>query len=129
MAKTKKPAAPARFLRVEQYADLEDTLRPPYFGEREPVVHIVDEKIHLTWSPYAIYQLALEAARRARASIKIGRPPKLTAAMAEAARSDLKAWVQAGGNEEAKLRHVQAYLKERGVSVKPSTIQRKILWD
>ncbi len=33
--------------REEQYADPEETRRPPHFGEREPTLHIVTEKTRL----------------------------------------------------------------------------------
>lgn len=41
-------------VREEQYDELADTRRPPYFGEREPTCHVItaDEKIYLQPMPY-----------------------------------------------------------------------------
>jgi hypothetical protein len=49
----------------EHYAEPDDIGRcPPYFGEREPVCHVVTEKIHLQWALHALSRLG-EAAKMA----------------------------------------------------------------
>jgi len=54
MAKDGECSSTRPAIREEAYADLEDTRRPPYFGEREPSVHIVpaDERIQLQPTPH-----------------------------------------------------------------------------
>jgi len=46
----------------EQYAEPDDVRRPPYFGEREPVCHVITEPIHLQWALHASARLG-EAVR------------------------------------------------------------------
>ena len=50
MAKAAEKYTPA--VTVEPYAEPAGTRHPPYFGEREPTVHIVRERIYLQPSLY-----------------------------------------------------------------------------
>jgi hypothetical protein len=60
--------------------------------------------------------------------VKVGRP-RIDPALIAELRADLRAYWQAGGRKEASLSRVQARLKAKGLSMKPNTIKRKIIWD
>lgn len=70
-------------VREEQYDELADTRRPPYFGEREPTCHVItaDEKIYLQPMPYTqrlieALKFGYQLARMPVVGLRRGRPPE-----------------------------------------------------
>jgi hypothetical protein len=79
--------------------------------------------------PLASMRPDISAAIRLGASlVKVGRP-RIDPALIAELRADLRAYWHAGGKKGASLSHVQARLKAKGLSMKPNTIKRKIIWD